>query len=393
MRRSALLVICLAVFVDMLGFGIILPLLPFHAESLGGAGVWVGAVLTAYSAAQFFSAPLLGSLSDRFGRRPLLLASLAGSAVSLALTGIAGTLVTLLAARLVAGLFGGAISVGQAYVVDLSEPSERTKALGMVGASIGMGFVFGPAIGAGLSGLGFAGVSFVASGIALANLIAGLFLLPRTEPGAAAPRRTANPLAPLTTALRMPGLATLLAVVFVATVAFAGMEATYALLGERLYGLGPAGLGLVFTAVGVIIAIVQGGLVGRLAHRFGERSVAVAGALLMAAGLAVIPLGSAWLNYLFLAVLAVGQALLTTSTAALISRAGAGAVGGAFGAGQSAAAAARAIGPLLAGAAFDVRAALPYLAGALLCLLAAFLLQRPQTRVAHAPAVQTSSGR
>jgi DHA1 family tetracycline resistance protein-like MFS transporter len=410
MRRSALLVICLAVFVDMLGFGIILPLLPFHAEALGGAGVWVGAVLTAYSAAQFFSAPLLGSLSDRFGRRPLLLASLAGSAVSLALTGIATTLVTLLAARLVAGLFGGAISVGQAYVVDLSEPSERTKALGMVGASIGMGFVFGPAIGAGLSGLGFAGVSFVASGIALANLIAGLFLLPRGAAGAfprdasgalpgdgaevgAMPLRSANPLAPLAKALRMPGLATLLAIVFVATMAFAGMEATYALLGERLYGLGPAGLGLVFTAIGVIIAIVQGGLVGRLAHRFGERSIAIVGALLMAAGLVVIPLGSAWLNYLFLAVLAVGQALLTTSTAALISQAGVGAVGGAFGAGQSAAAAARAIGPLLAGAAFDVRAALPYLAGAVLCLLAAFLLQRPQARVAQAPAVQTSSGK
>jgi DHA1 family tetracycline resistance protein-like MFS transporter len=376
----------------MLGFGIILPLLPFHAESLGGAGVWVGAVLTAYSAAQFFSAPLLGSLSDRFGRRPLLLASLAGSAVSLALTGIATTLVTLLAARLVAGLFGGAISVGQAYVVDLTEPSERTKALGMVGASIGMGFVFGPAIGAGLSGLGFAGVSFVASAIALANLIAGLFLLPRTQP-AKASARSANPLAPLAKALRVPGMSTLLAVVFVATVAFAGMEGTYALLGERLYGLGPAGLGLVFTAIGVIIAIVQGGLVGRLAHRFGERSVAIAGALLMAVGLAVIPLGSAWLNYLFLAVLAVGQALLTTSTAALIAQAGAGAVGGAFGAGQSAAAAARAVGPLLAGAAFDVRAALPYLAGAALCLLAAFLLQRPRATVAPAPAVQTSSGR
>jgi MFS family permease len=179
MRRSALLVICLAVFVDMLGFGIILPLLPFHAAALGGTGIWVGAVLTAYSAAQFFSAPLLGSLSDRFGRRPLLLASLLGSAISLALTGVAGTLVTLLAARLVAGLFGGAISVGQAYAVDLTEPAKRTRALGMVGASIGMGFVFGPAIGAGLSGLGFAGVCFVAGGIALANLIAGVFLLPR----------------------------------------------------------------------------------------------------------------------------------------------------------------------------------------------------------------------
>jgi hypothetical protein len=118
----------------------------------------------------------------------------------------------------------------------------------------------------------------------------------------------------------------------------------------------------------------------------------VAGALLMALGLVVIPLGSAWLNYTFLGVLAIGQALLSTTTAALIAQASGGAFGGAFGAGQSASAAARAIGPLLAGAAFDVRAALPYLAGAVLCLLAAFLLQRPRPRVAQAPAVQTSSG-
>jgi DHA1 family tetracycline resistance protein-like MFS transporter len=390
MRRSALLVVYLAVFVDMLGFGIILPLLPFHAQGLGGTGLWVGAVLTAYSAAQFVSAPLLGSLSDRYGRRPLLLLSLAGSAVSLAATGVAGTLVTLLAARIIAGLFGGAISVGQAYVADNTEPAQRTRALGMIGASIGMGFVFGPAIGAALSGLGFAGVSFVAAGIALANLIAGFFLLPKSVP-AQRIRRSANPLAPAAAALRLPGLRPLLAVVFAATVAFAGMEATYALLGAELYGLGPAGLGLVFTGVGVVIAIVQGGLVGRLTDRFGDRAVAIAGAVLMAAGLTVVPLGSAWLNYVFLGVLAIGQGLLTTATAALIADSGGRTLGGAFGAGQSASAAARAIGPLLAGAAFDVHVALPYLVGAVLCVLAAIVLARRRAAPAAPAAAEGST--
>jgi len=376
-RRKALLVVYLAVFVDMLGFGIILPLLPFHTERLGGTGLWVGAVLTAYAAAQFIAAPVLGALSDRFGRRPMLLASLAGSAVSLALTGVAGSLVTLLAARVVAGMFGGAIAVGQAYVVDLTDPPERTKALGMVGASIGMGFVLGPAIGAGLSGLGFAGVSFVAGGIAFANLIAGSLLLPRARADVEPPpTRSRNPLATLGRAVRRPALRPLLAATFLATFAFVGMEATYALLGARLYGLGPAGLGLVFTGVGVVMAVVQGAVVGRMAGRYGNRSVAVAGTLLLALGLGALPMGSAWLNYLALGVLAAGQGLLSTTTAALISEAGGNAIGGAFGVGQSASAAARATGPIAAGAAFDAWIALPYIAGTVLCALAALLLAR-----------------
>lgn len=399
MRRKALLVVYLAVFVDMLGFGIILPLLPFHTERLGGTGLWVGAVLTAYAAAQFVAAPVLGALSDRFGRRPMLLASLAGSAVSLALTGVAGSLVTLLAARVVAGMFGGAIAVGQAYVVDLTDPPERTKALGMVGASIGMGFVLGPAIGAGLSGLGFAGVSFVAGGIAFANLVAGSLLLPRAAAEENAtpeppPIRSRNPLATLGRAARQPALRPLLAATFVATFAFVGMEATYALLGARLYGLGPAGLGLVFTGVGVVMAVVQGGVVGRMAGRYGNRRVAVAGTLLLAVGLGALPMGSAWLNYLALGVLAAGQGLLSTTTAALISEAGGNAVGGAFGVGQSASAAARATGPIAAGAAFDAWIALPYVAGTVLCALAALLLARtrPPAELTAASAGRSRGG-
>jgi MFS family permease len=389
-RRSALLVVYMAVFVDMLGFGIILPLLPYQVQAQGGSGVWVGGVLTAYAAAQFVAAPLLGVLSDRFGRRPLLLASLAGSAVSLALTGVAGSLPMLLAARLVAGLFGGAIAVGQAYVVDLSEPARRTRALGLVGASIGLGFVFGPAIGAGLAGLGFAGVSFVAAGIAAANLLAGSLLLPRGR-SAAMPstdnRRPINPLSGLATALRRRALRRVLGAVFAATLAFVAMEATFALLGARRYELGPRGLGLVFTGVGVVMAIVQGGLVGRLADRFGDRGVAVAGAVLLGAGLVVLPFSPQWIAYVALGVVAVGQGLLSTTSAALISSTGGPEHGRSFGVGQSASAAARAIGPLIAGAAFDAGTALPYLAGAMLCLLAAWLL----LAVRSGPAEQTAT--
>jgi DHA1 family tetracycline resistance protein-like MFS transporter len=263
--------------------------------------------------------------------------------------------------------------------VDLTDPPERTRALGMVGASIGMGFVLGPAIGAGLSGLGFAGVSFVAGGIAFANLVAGSLLLPRArahENQQPAPARSRNPLATLGRAARRPALRPLLVATFITTFAFVGMEATYALLGARLYGLGPAGLGLVFTGVGVVMAVVQGGVVGPMATRYGNRGVAVTGTLLLALGLAVLPMGSAWLNYLALGILAAGQGLLSTTTAALISEAGGNAVGGAFGVGQSASAAARATGPIAAGASFDAWIALPYIAGTLLCALSALVLAR-----------------
>jgi DHA1 family tetracycline resistance protein-like MFS transporter len=193
--------------------------------------------------------------------------------------------------------------------------------------------------------------------------------------------RRRNSLATLGRALRQPALRPLLAATFTATFAFVGMEATYALLGSRLYGLGPAGLGLVFTGVGVVMAVVQGGVVGRAAARFGNRNVAVAGTLLLGLGLAALPLGSALLNYLALGVLAAGQGLLSTTTAALISETGGDALGGAFGVGQSASAAARATGPIAAGAAFDVGIALPYIAGTALCAVSALLLSRVRSTV------------
>ncbi len=454
-RRShtALLVVCLAVFVDMLGFGIILPSLPYRAAQLGGAGVWVGAILTAYAVAQFVAAPVLGSLSDRYGRRRLLLFSLAGSAIALALAGLAGTLVLLLAARFVAGGFGGSIAVGQAYAVDLTPAKDRTRALGMVGASIGLGFVFGPGIGGGLAaaGLGFTGISLIAAGIAVVNLILGVRLLPRrtaepveepaaesaTAPRSKRPARTSDAavagntrkaavraakatshvdrrgakaakgtvgapesrgltaavnavrsavngvrtaprqrLATLGEALRLRSLRPILLAGFAATFAFAGMETTFALLGQHRFGIGPAGFGAVFAGVGIVMALVQGGLVGRLTDKYGDRGVAVAGAAALGIGLVVLPFAPAWLAYLALAVVGVGQGLLTTTTAALITVRGGHRIGGSLGVGQSASAAARALGPIVAGLTFDLRPGLPYLIGGVLCGGAALLLSR-----------------
>ena len=396
MRRSALMVVCLAVFVDMLGFGIILPILPLHAQRLGGSGAWVGALLTAYALAQFVAAPVLGALSDRYGRRRLLLLALAGSMVSLALTGVAGSLALLLLARLVAGGFGGAIAVGQAYAVDLAPGKHRTHALGLVGASVGLGFVVGPGVGAGLAaaGMGFTGICLVASALAGANLVAGLVLLPRPVVGSRRRARRVTVasagrqrLRTLTAALAQRRLRPLLLATFGVTFAFASMETTFALLGAARFGLGPAGLGVVFTAVGVVMVVVQGGIVGRVSVRYGHRPVAVAGAVLMGLGLLVVPFAPAWLSYLGLGVVAAGQGLLSTTIAALIAEAsGAQALGGALGIGQSSAAAARAVGPIVAGLGFDLALALPYLLATLLTTAAALLLLRPEDPRPASPA-------
>ena len=375
--KPGLPVVYLTVFIDLLGFGIILPALPYYAEAFGATGVWVGAILAAYSAAQLVGASLLGRLSDRVGRRPILLLSLAGSAASLLLCGLAGSLWLLLAARALAGLFGGSIAAAQAYIADVTAPEERAKYMGLLGASIGLGFVFGPALGAGLSRFGFGAAAFTAAGLAALNLVFAFFRLPETRTAEQRSHAHARfDWSNLTDALRHPAIGRLLAATFLSTLAFVAMEATFALLGQARFGLDTGKLGLVFTYVGVVMVVVQGGLVGRLAPRFGERALATAGALIMAASLAALPLVHTLGAALgVLAGLAVGQGLTTPMLSTLLSRAtDADEQGGTLGLGQSLAAAARAVGPIGAGWLYDRSVAAPYAVSAAVMVLAAFLV-------------------
>ena len=375
--KPGLPVVYLTVFIDLVGFGIILPQLPYYAEAFGATGVWVGAILTAYSAAQLVGASLLGRLSDRFGRRPILLMSLAGSAASLLLSGLAGSLWLLLVARALAGLFGGSIAAAQAYIADVTAPTERAKYMGLLGASIGLGFVFGPALGSFLARFGFGAAAFAAAGLAAANLVFAFFRLPETR-GVEARRRAHARVdwSNLLDALHHPSIGRLLAATFLSTLAFVAMEATFALLGEARLGLDASRLGFVFAYVGVVMVIVQGGLVGRLAPRFGERALATAGALVMAASLGALPLApSIWMALVPLAGLAVGQGLTTPMLSTLLSRAtDADEQGGTLGLGQSLAAAARAVGPIGAGWLYDRSVVAPYAASAAVMVLAAVLV-------------------
>lgn len=362
----------LAVFLDLLGFGIILPTLPYYALHFGVSGVWVGVLFTCYSLAQLIGAPILGRLSDRFGRRPVLLVSLAGSAIAFAASGFAEQLWTLMAARALAGLFGGSIATAQAYVADVTRPEERARYLGLIGASIGMGFVLGPFIGAELSRFGFSTAAFVSSGLCALNFLLALVLLRESRRAGDRPRQRVA----LGQALAVPAVARVLLAGFATTLAFVGMESTFALLGKQRFDLGPARLGRMFALVGVVIAVVQGGLVGRLVRSLGERTVAVLGAVILCGGLASLPWMPGLLYAgLMLAVVAAGQGLLLPSLSSLLSRESPAELqGGMMGVSQSLAAGARAAGPVLAGALFDRDIHLPYAVSALLVLGVALLL-------------------
>ncbi len=387
-RSSPLTVLQAVVFVDLLGLTLVLPVLPFHVVELGGSGVGLGAVVAAYSAAQVVCAPVLGRLADRYGRRRLLLVSLAGSTASLALMGLAPALWVLVVARLLAGACGGSIGVAHALAADLSTPEQRTRAMGRLGMAIGAAFTVGPLLGALGAVVGFAAVAFAGAGLA-----AVAWLLARRMPDAA-PRSRLGP----TGRAALPAAAwPLLAVGFAAMCALVGMETTVALLAAERIGAGPVLVGALLCAAGLAMTLVQAGPLTASVRRWGDRWVAVGSALVMAAGLVLMPVTGAAGLVVAVVLVAAGQGLLSTTTTSLLSRAGEPARRGELlGRGQSAAAAGRLVGPLGAGALFDLGAPLPFVVGAGLAVAAAIAVgttraDRPVT-AAGVPASGTAGG-
>jgi MFS family permease len=371
------------VFVDLLGFTLILPSLPFQVTGLGGDALWLGLILTSYSLCQAVAAPILGRLADRHGRRRLLLLSLAGTAISLALMGWAGSLWLLLVARTLAGLCGGSIGVAQAFAADLAGPTGRTKAMGMVGAAIGLAFTIGPALGALATPLGFTATALIGAGLAAANLGFAAATLPAGRAGDRPSRKAGRRVAPWP--LLIAGFANM--------AAFVGMETTAAYLAATRFAAGPAFVGLLLAAAGLVLTAVQGFLVAPAARRWGETRVATTGAVLMAAGLVSLPFLPEIPFVVAVLVVAAGNGVLTVAVASLLAAAGPmSEIGARMGQGQSAASAARAAGPLAAGALFDVAMVAPYLLGTALSIGVAFLLgtrdvaDRPADLARHRPA-------
>ena len=351
-------ILFVTVFIHLLGFGIIIPLLPYYAETYGATGITVGLLTTSFSFCQFLFAPVWGRLSDRIGRRPVLIGSLVVTGVSYLVYAAATSLTLLFASRMLAGVAGAVLSTAQAYVADTTTPENRTRGMGLIGAAFGMGFIFGPALGGILSRWGFAApayasaaLAFVAAGFAFFRLTESLPPEVRAETAAARRRR-----ATLREALARPVVGTVLALFFTATLCFAGMEAILALFSQRYFGWGPHQIGYLFAYVGVIAAAMQMGVVGALVRRFGERALVRAGLALM--GAAFVGAGLAPPLPLFLVVMgliAVASGMLTPSLSGLISLATPpDEQGGILGIYQSLGSLARAVGPFFGGLVFDV---------------------------------------
>lgn len=357
MRKSPLAILFVTVFLDLLGFGMVLPLLPYYAVRFGADAFMVGGLLAVYSLAQLVCSPIWGGLSDRVGRRPVLIASLFASAVSQLAFGLAGSLAMLFGARLIAGVASATIGVAQAYIADSTTPENRAKGMGIIGAAFGLGFVFGPALGGLLAPLGHGVPAFVAAGVALLNGLLALALLPESLPAERRGEHVERGFSParLARAAAIPGMPPLMAIYFLTIFAFATMEATFPLLTLGLFGFDEAKNGWIFAYIGVLIVILQGGLVGRLAKRFGEKNLVIAGAIFLAIGLAGLPFSaSVPMMMLVLVPLAAGNGLANPSLTALISLAASrDAQGQTLGVAQSLASLGRVLGPLWGGFAYQ----------------------------------------
>lgn len=379
-RLSPLLAIFLTVFVDLIGFGVVIPLLPFYAEHFHASPEVVTLVMASYSFTQFFFSPIWGRLSDRHGRKPILIISLAGISLSYLWVGFSSSLWELIAARAFAGAMAGNLAAAQAYIADITPPEKRAQGMGLIGAAFGLGFIAGPALGGILGGSNPHDPNFLApalssAGLSLVALLMAAFLLkesldPETRSANAASAHRGR-ISILAAALGEPGLRTLVILFFLVTFVFASMESTFALWSERAFGWGAQQNGYLFAYTGILAAFVQGGLMRRLAPRFGEGRLVVQGAVGLAVGLALIPfVGSLPLLLIAMALLAYGAGVCNPSLSSLISLAAdRGQQGSVLGVSQSAASLARILGPALAGlvfAGFGRNA--PYIAGAAIML-------------------------
>lgn len=359
MRRSPLIVIFTTVFIDLIGFGIVIPVLPFYAEGtmFNATPRMVGLLFASYSIMQLIFSPVLGGLSDKHGRRPVLLLSIIGTGIGFLVLGFARTIFMLFVGRILDGITGGNISTAQAYIADITTTENRAKGMGLIGAAFGLGFIFGPAIGGILSQWGIHVPFIFAAVLCFVNAILLYFTLPETvTPDHPAKNRAAGgrSLRHVLNSFKQPRLAFVLVIYFLFIVAFSIMTTSFSLYTMFRFGYDATHTGYLFAYVGLIAVIIQGGLIGRLVKRFGELPLVIFGALCFAVSLFAVPFvgpAAGGLAGLLIGggVFSMGNSLATPALTSLASKSvGPAEQGVVLGVTQSVASLARAVGPFLA---------------------------------------------
>ncbi len=379
-------------FLVMMGFGIVIPILPFFVTKLGGGALSLGIYMSIYSIMQFFFAPFWGRLSDRIGRRPVILIGLSGYGLTFVMFGVVNNLYLLIGIRALSGIVSSAtIPTAMAYLADITEGEERSKGMGLIGAAMGLGMIFGPVLGGLLGHYGFSLPFFVAGGLALLLLPFTWGFLPESlkQPISALSSRKRPK---LTLAVLQDPLFALFAFNFVLNFTMSMFESTFALLAAAKVGFDSRDMGITFAILGVFAVIVQGGLIGKLVKKFGEAKLVNTGAVLCAVGLLLIILSADDKNIVFLVastvVFMVGNSLMVPTSSSLVSKQSTQGQGASLGFFQSFASLGRILGPVTGGALFGIGMGLPYVTGAALLVLIVVLFGSKIKGNAHPPLVQ-----
>lgn len=355
---SSLLILFSVVVLDLIGFGIVVPILPFYAEKYGANATILGLLLMSYAMMQFIFAPVWGRLSDRIGRKKVLLMTMAGSVVGLLVLGLANSLLLLFAGRILSGAFGANISVASAYVTDVTTAENRAKGMGMIGAAFGIGFILGPALGGALSIYGYHVPILCAAGLSALNVVYASFRLGESEAHHSERKRVS-----IAEVLRIPVVQKLCAINFLFTLGVNQLESIFAFFMADRFHYDARHVAYILVMMALIMVAIQGGMIKRLVMRFGEKRLLTVGSIFLAFAFFFVPESHSIAFLLIpLAISSVGRGISQPSLMSLVSRGGDeslhGSVMGTF---QASASLARVIGPVVAGLLYDRNPAFPFL--------------------------------
>jgi DHA1 family tetracycline resistance protein-like MFS transporter len=382
-----LVILFFIVFIGMVGFGIILPIFPFYAERVGASPTVITWTMAAFTLGQAFATPIWGRISDAYGRRLVLILTMLGSALSYIMLAYADALWLVITSRVFGGLMAGNIATAFAYVTDITTDENRPAGLGKVGAAMGLGFIFGPATGGLLAGAEVETANFVApalaaAGVSLLTMFATMLFLPESLPesdrrplfGARGGTEKAS-----LSAVNRSGLLKLIIAALVFYVGMAQMESIFPIWGKDMFAMGPRDIGAVFFVLGIVTVIMQGGLIGPLSRRFGEKRVALAAGLFFSTGLTCMALATEyWHLWAALVPFGMGVGLFNPTISSMVSKtASANERGAIMGRYQSASAMGRVIGPLICGPLYTfVGTGAPFMLGAVIMLPVLWLVSQ-----------------